>query len=187
MTRVEGYPSFVCSHLGVAKSILLPVHVNGAQKLLRSIFAINKLPFRDGAGIEDPVPGWGVELGWSDTCRQLGVGGGLGGEGPLAAQSWEGAPSMQFPECLTLLLSAQGPHPCQGPAHSVMTQARKAMPSPEGTRILESHQGLGDKSLPALGRAHRKERRHLPFPSIWLWKLGQASHLLSPPSLAWLG
>lgn len=54
-----GCPSLRYSHLSVTKPILLPVHVDGAQKLLRSIFAVNKLPFGDGTGIEDPVPGLG--------------------------------------------------------------------------------------------------------------------------------
>lgn len=74
VTWVEGCPSFVCSHLGVAKSILLPVHVDGAQKLLRSIFAVNKLPFRDGAGVEDPVPGGWNSVGWT----------------PAGSWAWEG-------------------------------------------------------------------------------------------------
>lgn len=65
-----GCPSFTPSHLGVAKPVLLPVHIDGAQKLLRSIFTINELPFWDGAGIEDPVPeegAWRVSSGAAGT------------------------------------------------------------------------------------------------------------------------
>lgn len=68
-----GCPSFTPSHLGVAKPVLLPVHVDGAQKLLRSIFTINELPFRYGAGIEDPVSEKGARRVSSGACWLLGV------------------------------------------------------------------------------------------------------------------
>lgn len=48
-----------CSHLGVAKPVLPPIYIDGVQKLLGGIFTVNKLPFWDGAGIEEPVPGEG--------------------------------------------------------------------------------------------------------------------------------
>lgn len=54
--EIVGWPCSARSHLGVPKPILLPVHVDGAQKLLGSVFTINELPLWDGAGIEDPVP-----------------------------------------------------------------------------------------------------------------------------------
>ena len=53
----------------MTKPELLPVHVDRVQKLLRSIFTVDKLPFWDGAGIEDPVPeegGWQVISGVAD-------------------------------------------------------------------------------------------------------------------------
>lgn len=51
MWEWRGHP-----HLGVAKLVLLSVHVDGAEQLLRRVFAVNELPFWDGTGIEDPVP-----------------------------------------------------------------------------------------------------------------------------------
>lgn len=97
----------------MAKPILLAVHVDGAQKLLRSVFAINKLPFGDGTGVEDPVAEEGERL-----VRKLwaagGGGEGLRGEGRLVAQSWEGASFMHFLPC-------PGPwagEPCQDPGQS---------------------------------------------------------------------
>lgn len=174
-------PSSACSHLGVPKPILFPVHVDGAQKLLRSIFAVNKLSFGDGTGIEDPVPAgqWGVgsvvgqspASSWVLQSRGGGVSQGRRGSGP---QSWEGDPSMQFPEGCTLLLSAPGASPLLGPTHSGMTHGQKDHNLPEDTWTLECHQGLRGKSLLAVGRAHRKLRKHLTLPPIWLRKPGQA-------------
>lgn len=91
-------PRFTRSHLGVAKPILLTVHVDGAQQLLRSVFAVNKLPFGDGVGIENPVAEGGDRL--MRYLPAAGCGGGsLRGEGPLATQSWEGVPFMHFALC----------------------------------------------------------------------------------------
>lgn len=87
-----GRPCPTCAHLGVAEPILLPVHFDGVQKLLGSIFAVDELPFWDGTGIEDPVPdegGGGVSLGpgceWS-------------GEEPLVTQPWV-QPGGCWPRC----------------------------------------------------------------------------------------
>lgn len=98
-TRGGGFPSFPCSHLGVAKPVLLPVHIDGVQKLLRSIFTVDKLPFWNGTGIEDPVPEEGAWQGqFPGPVRSVSSWQG-GAEGPLAAQP--------FPEGCTLLLTAQ--------------------------------------------------------------------------------
>lgn len=41
----------------MAEPELLPVHIDGVEELLRGILAVNELPFWDGTGVKDPVPG----------------------------------------------------------------------------------------------------------------------------------
>lgn len=41
----------------MAKPELLPVHIDGVQEFLRGILAVNELPFWDGTGIKDSIPG----------------------------------------------------------------------------------------------------------------------------------
>lgn len=61
-SRAGGYSQWawpqphLCPHLGVAEPVLLPVHVDGVEKLLGSVFAVDELPLWDGAGVEDSVP-----------------------------------------------------------------------------------------------------------------------------------
>lgn len=43
-------------YLGVAKSVLVVVHINGGKKLFWSLFAVNELAFWNGWGIKNLVP-----------------------------------------------------------------------------------------------------------------------------------
>ena len=99
----------------MAEPILLPVHVDGVQKLLGSIFAVNELALWDGTGIEDPVPDeGGVGVGVGPGCE-------WSGEEPLVTQPWVepgGCWARCFPRgCCFLLLPAQALGP-RSPAGS---------------------------------------------------------------------
>lgn len=56
-----------CSYLGVTKSVLGVVHINGSKELLRSLLAIHKLSFWDSTRIKHSVSVGGNKI-WRNTC-----------------------------------------------------------------------------------------------------------------------
>lgn len=61
-------------YLGMAKSVLVVVHINRGKKLFRSTFAVNELAFWNGWGIKDLVPVVRqVARHWLQTVRRIGV------------------------------------------------------------------------------------------------------------------